>query len=78
VTHPFELIHSDLKKMPMLSYNRVKYFIVFLDDYTSHIWTANLKQKSEAKLAMKNLIAYAKIQDGTKIKCWHVDTGEEF
>jgi hypothetical protein len=31
-THPFELIHSDLKEMPTLSYNKVKYFIVFLDD----------------------------------------------
>jgi hypothetical protein len=64
--------------MPTLSYNKAKYFIVFLDDYTSHIWTANLKLKSDAKKVMQNLIAYTKTQDGAKIKRWHVDAGGEF
>jgi hypothetical protein len=77
-THPFELIHSDLKEMPTPSYNKAKYFIVFLDDHTSHIWTANLKLKSDAKKAMQNLIAYAKTQDGAKIKRWRFDAGGEF
>jgi transposase InsO family protein len=77
-THPFELIHSDLKEMPTLSYNKAKYFIVFLDDHTSHIWTANLKHKSDAKKAMQNLIAYTKTQDGAKIKRWRFDAGGEF
>jgi hypothetical protein len=77
-THPFELIHSDLKEMPTLSYNKAKYFIVFLDDYTSHIWAADLGLESDAKKAMQNLIAYAKTQDGAKIKHWHVDAGGEF
>ena len=32
----FVQIHSDLKSFPIPSYHKYKYFIVFLDDYTSH------------------------------------------
>ena len=29
----FELIHSDLKELPITSYHKYKYFVTFLDDY---------------------------------------------
>jgi hypothetical protein len=35
-TKPFELIHSDIKSFPIISYHKYKYFISFLDDYSSY------------------------------------------
>ena len=35
-TKPFEKIHMDLKNMPVVSYHKYKYFIVFYDNFTSH------------------------------------------
>ena len=35
-TVPFNLIHMDLKMIPVLSYHKYKYIITFLDDHTSH------------------------------------------
>jgi hypothetical protein len=42
---PFELIHSDLKTLPIESYQKFKYSIIFYDDHTSHAWTINLRTK---------------------------------
>jgi len=53
----FELIYLDLKSLPVKSYHRFKYFIVFIDDKSSHIWTANLRKKSDASKAIKNFKA---------------------
>ena len=35
-TVPFNLIHMELKMIPVLSYHKYKYIITFLDDHTSH------------------------------------------
>ena len=34
----FELIYSDLKELPTILYHKYKYFVTFLDDYSSHCW----------------------------------------
>ena len=36
--HAFELIYSDLKSFLMDSYQKYKYLIVFIDDYTNYKW----------------------------------------
>jgi hypothetical protein len=59
-TKPFEKIYMDLKSMPMVSYHKYKYFIVFYDDFTSHEWTINLKLKSEAEKAIRQFNAMVK------------------
>jgi len=69
-TRLFELVHSDLKSLPVESYHRFKYFIVFTDDKSSHMWTANLRKKSDASKAIKNFEAMARIQHGATIKRW--------
>jgi len=63
-TRLFELIHLDLKSLPVESYHRFKYFIVVIDDKSSHMWTANLRKKSDASKAIKNFEAMARIQHG--------------
>ena len=45
-TAPFKRIHSDLKSFPVPSYHKYKYFIVFLDDYTSYSWITLLCDKA--------------------------------
>jgi len=55
----FELIHLDLKSLLVESYHWFKYFIVFIDGKSSHMWTANLRKKSDATKAIKNFEAMA-------------------
>jgi len=67
-TRLFELIHSDLKSLLVESYHHFKYFIVFIDDKSSHMWTANLRKKSDASKVIKNFEAMARIQHSATIK----------
>jgi len=59
-TEPFELIHSDLKSFPVESYQEYKYSIVFYDDYTSHVWTIDLRTKDAAPPATKTIYRYGR------------------
>ena len=61
-SRPFELIHSDLKEFPVLSYHKHKYFISFLDDFTSHAWIILLHKKSDAHQALRQFAAMVKTQ----------------
>jgi Integrase core domain len=77
-TKPFEKIYMDFKSMPVVSYHKYKYFIVFYDDFTSHGWTMNLKLKSEAKKAIRQFNAMVKNQHKTSIICVQIDRGGKF
>ena len=77
-TELFGLVHSDLKTLPVLSYHRYKYFIVFVDDMSSAYWINCLRSKADAKGTVKDFIAYVKNQCNTMIKCWHIDARGEF
>ena len=58
-TRLFELIHSDLKSFLVESYHHFKYFTVFIDDKSSHMWMSNLRKKSDVSKAIKNFEAMA-------------------
>ncbi|THH27330.1 hypothetical protein EUX98_g6847 [Antrodiella citrinella] len=75
---PFEKIHSDLKSLPVESYHRNKYFIIFYDDYTSNGWIIFLREKSGAITATRQFIAMVKNQYKTTIKEWMSDAGGEY
>ena len=47
-------------------------------DATSHSWTINLKQKSDAAPAIQQFIAMVKTQYGILIKEVQIDAGGEF
>ena len=53
-TQPFQLIHSDLKSLPIESYRKFKYAIIFFDDYSSHAWTVNMRVR--ATLTLSSLV----------------------
>lgn len=74
----FELIHSDFKTLPMISYHKHKYFIVFVDDKSSVHWVICLKTKADAKQAVKEFLAYVQTQFSTSVKRWRIDAGGEF
>jgi len=77
-TKPFQIIHSDLKSFPTESYHKYKYAIVFLDDYSSKAWTANLRTKDAALPATKKFIAMVETQYKTNIIEWMSDAGGEY
>jgi hypothetical protein len=77
-TAPFKHIHSDLKSFPVVSYYKYKYFINFIDDYTSYTWVVLLCKKSAAITALKQFIVLVKTQYGTDIKEWMSDAGGEY
>src|SRR5271154_3837660 len=75
---PFDKIHMDLKELPVLSYNRYKFFILFFDDHTSHGWITLLRRKSEAAAAIRHFLAMAKTQFNAPIREFMIDAGGEF
>jgi hypothetical protein len=75
---PFHQIHSDLKSFPLLSYHKYKYFIVFLDNYTSYAWITLLCDKASAITALKQWLALIKNQFDVTIKEWMSDAGGEY
>jgi len=52
-TAPFERIHSDLKSFPMVLYHKYKYFVNFIDNYTSYMWVLLLYKKLATITALK-------------------------
>ena len=74
----FELIHSDLKEVTVGSYHRYHYFVMFIDDYTSHAWISLLCKKSDAHQAMLTFKATVETQHNAKIRCRRFDGGGKF
>src|SRR6202161_2263793 len=77
-TRPFEIVHTDLKSFPVLSYHKYKYFVTFLDDYTSHGWIINIKLKSDVKDVIKQFNALVKNQFDLTVKTFRSDEGGEY
>ena len=75
---PFNKIHMDLKAMPVRSYHGYNHFLIIFDDATSHSWTINLKQKSDADPAIWQFVAMVKTQYGLLIKEVQINAGGEF
>jgi transposase InsO family protein len=75
---PLIHIHSDIKSFPIESYHHHKYFISFVDDYTSFAWITLLCTKSSAINALHKFLAMIKTQFGVTIKEWMSDAGREY
>ena len=77
-TRAFEKVHSDLKEFPTKLYYGDKWFISFLDNYTSNAWIMRLKQKSDTEDAIRTFMSMVENQFSTTIKEWQIDGGGEF
>ena len=77
---PLELVHTD-EDGPMRTASVLrgyKYFISFLDDFSSLGRAYYLKQKSEALRAFEDFKAWAENITGHKIICIRSDRGGEY
>ena len=77
-TKPFELVHSDLKSFPVLSYWKFKYIITFYDNYTSHAWTMALRSEAAAITAAKDFLEMVHVQHNAHVIAWMSDAGREY
>jgi hypothetical protein len=77
-TAAFERIHSDIKSFSVQSYHKYKYFITFIDDYTSYAWITLLRTKGAAISALKQFLALVKRQHNVNVREWMSDAGGEY
>jgi hypothetical protein len=62
----------------MVSYHKYKYFINFIDNYTSYTWVVSLHKKSATITALKQFMVLVKTQYSMDIKEWISDAGGEY
>ncbi len=78
-TRPLELVHSDVwGPAPITSNNEIRYYVIFVDDFTRFTWFFPLSRKSQVlpsfvhfKNTMENLL-------DCKIKIFRTDCGGEY
>lgn len=76
---PLEIIHSDLCSLKVSSYGGEKYFITFIDDFSTKTWEYILKKKSTTYDTFKLFKAYVEKQSGEeKVKVLRTDRGQEY
>ena len=73
-----ELVHSDLKSFPVLSYRKYKYIITFYDDFTSHAWTMPLRSKAAAITVAKDFLELVRVQYNMQVKGWMSNASGEY
>ena len=74
----FDKVHSDLKSLPVESYHKYKYFITFVDNYSSFSWVVLLHNKALAISALMQFLAIIKNQFSNTVKSWMSDAGGEY
>lgn len=77
-THPFELIHSDLKSFPVESYYSQRYAIIYFDDFTSFAWVSLLRRKNDALTTTRDFLAMVNTQFTRPVQQWMSDAGGEY
>lgn len=74
----FQLVHSDVVEMDVLSTGGNKYFVTFLDDHTRKLWFYPMAHKSEVFEKFKIFTAYAERQSGEQIQTLRSDNVGEY
>ncbi|OMO78631.1 Integrase, catalytic core [Corchorus capsularis] len=76
---PMDVIHCDLwGAAPVASFQKFKYYVIFVDEYSRFTWYFPLKHKSDFFQCFLNFHAYVENQFGKKIKVFQYDEGDEF
>ena len=76
--HPLQLIHSDVCEMPVLSVDKCKYYVTFLDDFSHFAVAYPIRSKSEVFDKFKHFLTYTEKQTGFSIKNLRTDNGTEY
>lgn len=78
-TGPLEIIHSGLDGPMEPSFiGGSRCFVVFVDDYTNHVWVAFLKSKNQTLEAFKKFYTKVRERTGRNIKIFRPDRSQEF
>jgi hypothetical protein len=76
---PLDMIHSDLMgPFPHPSINKVRFFLIFVDDFSRFTWIYFLRQKFEVFQHLKDFKALVETQFRKKIKVLQTDNGGEY
>ena len=81
ITHtsePFELIHSDVWTSPVPSLSGIRYYVLFLDDFSHFLWVYPIRNKSDVFSKFLHFSNYIKKQFGAQIKAFQCDNGGEY
>ena len=78
VTELFEIVHSDLWTSPIVSTSGIKYYILFLDNYSHFLWVYPLRNKADVFNKFLHFRAYVKTQFKREIQSFQCDHGGEF
>ncbi|CAA7028521.1 unnamed protein product [Microthlaspi erraticum] len=78
VFHPFEIVHSDIWTSPIKSVSGIKYYLLFLDQFSHFIWVYPLHRKSETLSKFIHFSTYVQTQFNCKIKSLQCDNGGEY
>ena len=77
-TFPLELIHFDVGGPAPVSMLDHRFYMIFVDDFTSFTWLFLLKQKSDVFGVFVHFKSLVENQFNTKIKTLRIDGGGEF
>jgi transposase InsO family protein len=76
---PLEVIHSGIDgPMDSALIGGHRYFVVFVDEYTSHVWVTFMKSKSQTLKAFKTFSAMIQERTGRTIETFRSDRSAEF
>jgi hypothetical protein len=76
---PLDLIQSDLMgPFPHPLINKVRFFLIFVDDFSRFTWIYFLRKKYEVFQHLKDFKALVETQFGKKIKVLRTDNGGEY
>jgi hypothetical protein len=76
--NPLELIHTDIWTSPVYSVSGLKYYVIFIDDYSRFSWIYPLHLKSEVLTKFIQFKLLVENQFSTKIKQVQSDGGGEY
>ena len=78
-TDVFDFIHSDvLGPSSVSSISGSRYFVVFVDDYSSYSWIFNMKHRSELLQVYSNFAKVVETQFSKRIKIFRFDNALEY
>jgi transposase InsO family protein len=76
---PLDLIHSDLMgPFPRPSINKLRFVLIFVDDFSRFTWIYFLRQKSEVFQHLKDFKSLVETQSRKMIKFLRTDNGGEY
>lgn len=78
VSAAFDIVHSDIWTSPVSSFGGMKYYVIFLDQFSNFVWAYSLRKKSETFAKYLHFSAYVQNQFKCTIKALQCDNGGEY